>query len=95
MLYFIRTIDGSEKPLNTPDEVLSLMQIIDACYKSAGSREWEPVEVDWRGGTTEPISKDPEIFEGFVVIKRELLPDGRSKLILKDPQSGDFTDRVI
>jgi len=32
---FIRTIDGSEKPLNTPDEALSLMQIIDACYESA------------------------------------------------------------
>ena len=32
---FIRTIDGSEEPLNTPDEALSLMQIIDACYESA------------------------------------------------------------
>ena len=34
---FIRTIDGSEEPLNTPDEALSLMQIIDACYESAKS----------------------------------------------------------
>ena len=33
--------------------------------------------------------------EGQVVIKRELLPDGRSKLILKDPESGDFSDRVV
>ncbi len=31
----------------------------------------------------------------FVVIKRELLPDGRFKLILKDPRSGDFSDRVV
>jgi hypothetical protein len=30
-----------------------------------------------------------------VVIKRELLPDGRSKLILKDPTTGDFSDRVV
>ncbi len=29
------------------------------------------------------------------MIKRELLPDGREKLILKDPATGDFTDRVI
>ena len=29
--------------------------------------------------------------EGQVVIKRELLPDGRHKLILKDPATGDFT----
>jgi hypothetical protein len=29
------------------------------------------------------------------VIKRELLPDGRTKLILKDPASGTFTDRIV
>jgi hypothetical protein len=33
--------------------------------------------------------------DGKVVIKRETLPDGRHKLILKDPQSGDFEDRVV
>ena len=37
----------------------------------------------------------PETYEGQVVIKREILPDGRHKLILKDPASGDFTDRVV
>ena len=88
-------MDEGREPMETLYDGYVVNAIMDACYKSAGSREWEPVEVDWRGGTTEPISKDPEIFEGFVVIKRELLPDGRSKLILKDPQSGDFTDRVI
>ena len=35
------------------------------------------------------------MYEGLVVIKRELLPDGRFKLILKDPESGDFSDRVV
>ncbi len=35
------------------------------------------------------------MFEGQVVIKREVLPDGRQKLILKDPASGDFTDRIV
>ena len=33
--------------------------------------------------------------DGKVVIKRELLPDGRSKLILKDPTTGDYEDRVV
>ena len=40
---FIRTVDGSEAPLNTPDEALSLMQIIDACYESA--RTGAPVSI--------------------------------------------------
>jgi predicted dehydrogenase len=69
--------------------------IMDACYRSAKSHAWEPVALDWRGGTTPRIAKAPEMFEGQVVIKREILPDGRHKLILKDPATGDFVDRVV
>ena len=69
--------------------------IMDAAYRSAKSRAWEPITAEWRGGTTPRISSTPETHEGQVVIKRELLPDGRQKLILKDPVSGDFTDRVV
>jgi formate dehydrogenase iron-sulfur subunit len=29
------------------------------------------------------------------VIKREILPDGRVKMILKDPATGDYIDRII
>ena len=35
---FVRTIEGKEKPLNTPDQALVLMQIVDAAYKSAATR---------------------------------------------------------
>jgi hypothetical protein len=69
--------------------------IMDAAFRSARSRAWEPVTIDWRGGSTPRIGKTPETHEGQVVIKREILPDGRHKLILKDPASGDFSDRVI
>jgi hypothetical protein len=69
--------------------------IMDACYRSARTRAWEPVELEWRGGSRPRISKSPETLEGQVVIKREVLPDGRHKLILKDPESGDFVDRII
>ncbi len=41
------------------------------------------------------MTSTAEEYEGFVVIKRELLPDGRLKLILKDPVTGDFSDRVV
>ena len=59
-------------------------------------RSWEPVELfEWRGGSTPRIAKTPETYEGQIVIKRELLPDGRQKLILKDPATGDFTDRIV
>jgi hypothetical protein len=68
---------------------------MDAAYRSAKTRAWAPVELEWRGGATPRIASSPETYEGQVVIKREVLPDGRQKLILKDPISGDFTDRVV
>ena len=36
-----------------------------------------------------------EMFEGSVVIKRKTLSDGRVQLILKDPTTGVYHDRVI
>jgi hypothetical protein len=70
--------------------------VMDAAYRSARNRAWEPVDLfEWRGGTTPRIAKSPETYEGMVVIKREVLPDGREKLILKDPSTGDFIDRVV
>jgi hypothetical protein len=69
---------------------------MDAAYRSARSGAWEPVELfEWRGGATPRIAKSPETYDGHVVIKREVLPDGREKLILKDPATGDFVDRVV
>jgi hypothetical protein len=68
---------------------------MDACYRSATSGRWEPVDLAWRGGSTPRIASKPEIYEGQVVIKREVLPDGREKLILKDPATGDFVDRIV
>ncbi len=69
--------------------------VMDAAYRSAKAHAWAPVELDWRGGTTPRIASTPETYDDQVVIKREILPDGRHKLILKDPASGDFTDRVV
>jgi len=34
---FVRTLEGTEKPLNTPREALALMKIIDGAYKSAAT----------------------------------------------------------
>jgi predicted dehydrogenase len=34
---FILALEGTEKPLNTPDQALSLMKIIDGAYKSAAT----------------------------------------------------------
>jgi predicted dehydrogenase len=69
--------------------------VMDACYRSAATRQWEPVELDWRGGTTPRIARPAEQVDGLAVVKTEHLPDGRRKLILRDPASGTIVDRII
>lgn len=90
-----RSIDAGTAPQETLYDGYVVNAIMDAAYRSAKARAWEPVALDWRGGTTPRISSIPEEFEGHVVIKREVLPDGRHKLILKDPATGDFSDRIV
>jgi predicted dehydrogenase len=89
-------MDAGRAPRETLYDGYVVNAVMDACYRSAKSRAWEPVELfEWRGGSTPRIAKTPETYEGQTVIKREVLPDGRAKLILKDPATGDYTDRVV
>ena len=88
-------LDSGRPPLETFYDGYVVNAVIDAAYRSAASRRWEPVDIEWRGGTAPRIGKAPVTFEGYTVIKEELLPDGRRKLILKDPVTNEFTDRVV
>ncbi len=89
-------LEGGRSPQETFYDGYVVNAIMDAAYASAKSGRWEPVDLfEWRGGSTPRIGSTPELYEGHVVIKREILPDGRHKLILKDPASGSFVDRVV
>jgi len=90
-----RSLDGGSIPQETFYDGYVVNAIMDACYASAKAKAWAPVELEWRGGTTPRIASHPETYDGQVVIKREILPDGRHKLILKDPATGNFTDRIV
>ena len=90
-----RAIDEGRAPQETFYDGYVVNAIMDACYRSAKTGRGRTSTLDWRGGSTPRIASTPERYEGLVVIKREILPDGRHKLILKDEASGDFTDRVV
>jgi predicted dehydrogenase len=93
-----RALESGTQPRETFYDGYVVNAIMDACFRSAKSHGWVPVELeDWRGERVARIGagREPETYEGMVVIKRETLPDGRHKLILKDPESGDFVDRVV
>ena len=89
-------LDAGRLPQETFYDGYVVNAVMDGAYRSARSGRWEPVELfEWRGGTTQRIHGEPEIYDGHVVIKRETLPDGRQKLILKNPTSGEFVDRIV
>jgi predicted dehydrogenase len=89
-------IDEGRAPRETLYDGYVVNAVMDACYRSAASRSWEPVDLfEWRGEETPRIAASHDEYDGQTVIKRETLPDGRLKMILKDPSSGDFSDVVI
>ena len=89
-------LDEGKEPLETFYDGYVVNTILDACYKSAKTKQWEPVELDdWRGGeTTELLGVAAEEIDGHQLVKREVLPDGRTKLILRNKESGQIIERV-
>ncbi|MGH2814039.1 MAG: Gfo/Idh/MocA family protein, partial [Actinomycetota bacterium] len=88
-------MEEGREPAETLYDGYVVNAVMDACYRSASTRAWAPVELDWRGGQTPRVGRPERTEDGLVVIKEEQLPDGRRKLILKDPGSGAFVDRVL
>jgi GFO/IDH/MocA oxidoreductase family protein len=90
-----RAMDEGRKPMETFYDGYVVNAVMDACYRSAASRRWEPVELEeWRGRGVERIARERREWDGKTLIKQEKMPDGRLKLILKDEASGEFTDVV-
>ena len=71
--------------------------VIDACYRSARTKQWEAVELDlWRGKhDVAPLKGRVEEIDGLQLVKRERMPDGAVKLILKDRTTGEVTQRFV
>jgi predicted dehydrogenase len=88
-------LDAGRAPTETFYDGYVVNAVMDACYRSAKSHAWEPVELDvWRGTGVEHIARERRMHDGKVVVKQEQMPDGRQKLILWDESSGDFADVV-
>jgi predicted dehydrogenase len=88
-------MEAGREPVETLYDGYVVNAVMDACYRSAETRTWAPVELDWRGGETPRVRRPERTEDGLVVIKEEQLPDGRRKLILKDPADGAFVDRIL
>jgi predicted dehydrogenase len=81
------------KPTETFYDGYIVNEIMDACYRSARSKRWEPVKLKvWRGKEkTGPISEIREYDKGHIFVKEETMPDGRVKVILKNKKTGKIS----
>ncbi len=71
--------------------------ILDAAYKSAETKQWEPVQLPvWRG--REGLVQETTLTDydaDHYLIKQELTHDGRNKIILKEKATGQIIERDL
>lgn len=89
-------LETGKEPAETFYDGYVVNAIIDAAYKSAKTKLWEPVVLDyWRGKTGVPkMSGYVDFDDDHYFIKDELLPNGDVKVIIKHKTTGVISETV-
>ncbi len=90
-------MESGTEPMETFYDGYVVNAVMDACFRSAKSKRWEPVELEeWRAKEpAKPIKAAAREYEGYSVVKEERMHGNRLKLILCDKQTGDIIERVV
>lgn len=96
---FVDMLDAYEHgtpPMETFYDGYVVNAIMDAAYRSLESRQWEPVQLAvWRGSDEITTQAERTDFDAeHYLIKQEVMPDGKTKFILKNKQSGEITQHI-
>jgi predicted dehydrogenase len=95
-LDMFNSMDAGKRPMEDFYDGYIVNAIMDACYKAAQSKRWEPVDLMlWRGGSVggaEAAFKDYD--ETHYLIKEEKMPNGNLKVILKDKITGQISQVI-
>lgn len=90
-------IENKTSPKETFYDGYVVNAILDAAYKSAKTKLWEPVQLDiWRGKTG--VGKDSHLVEydaDHYLVKEEMTHYGDKKVILKNKTSGKIIEKVM
>ncbi len=90
------SMDEGKQPMETFYDGYVVNAIMDACYKSSKSKKWESIELDiWRGSNK--VSGGPKLEDydnQYYLIKKEKIPDGTVKVILKDKSTGKIIQKI-
>ena len=90
-------VEAGKAPQETFYDGYVVNAILDAAYRSAASKQWEPVKLPvWRG--QEGVQKEKALTsynEQFYLIKEEMTHFGTQKLILKDKKTGQIIEKTL
>lgn len=93
----LNALDDGTKPVEDFYDGYIVNAIMDAAYKSIESKKWEPIEIDdWRGSDDADAGvalKDYD--DDHFLVKEEVMPDGTTKLILKEKVGGKIIQKTI
>jgi predicted dehydrogenase len=95
-LDMLDALDEGRQPMETFYDGYVVNAIMDAAYRSIESKSWEPVLLDdWRGADESDSGVQMSEYDAeYYLIKEEKMPDGRTKLILKEKSSGKIVQQV-
>lgn len=95
-LDMFNAMDEGRQPMETFYDGYVVNAIIDACYKSAQSKKWEPVELKvWRGGQGKDRGAALKDYDDeHYLIKEERMPNGNLKVILKNKMTGAISQII-
>ena len=90
------SMDKGVAPMETFYDGYVVNTIIDACYKAAKSKKWEPVDIkDWRGGSGDKKESVLKEYDSeHYLIKEEKMPNGNLKTILKHKKTGAISQVI-
>jgi hypothetical protein len=92
----LNSMEEGKEPKETFYDGYVVNCILDAAYRSAKTKQWEPVLLDiWRGKTG--MSKDSHLTEydsGHYLVKVELTHYGAKKWILKNKATGRIIEKL-
>ena len=88
-------LESQRAPTETFYDGYVVNAIMDAAYHSMESKKWEPISLPiWRGRENVPhMALTRDFDELYYLVKREQMPDGKTKIILRHKQTGKIIQR--
>lgn len=92
----LEAMENGRLPMETFYDGYVVNAIMDAAYRSAASKQWEPVILDiWRGTDASDDGRQQTDYDDtYFLIKQETMPDGSTKRILKEKASGKIVQQI-